>query len=93
VEKWALLAACAERYATAAKLLGYVDASFAKSGENRGPTEEKIHSALLDALTRHCTAHDMQIHRAEGATWTENQAVRFTSDYIATSNGTDRRGN
>ena len=80
-----MLAARAEGYGAAARLLGYLDASYARSGENRGPTEEKIPHALLDALSMRFADDDMQVYKAEGAAWTESQAVRFASDYIAAS--------
>jgi hypothetical protein len=71
----ALLAALQRRTELAAQLLGYADAAYARIGHDREPNEavtservESLVSETLDATRR-------AVLRAEGATWSEGQAI------------------
>jgi predicted ATPase/class 3 adenylate cyclase len=71
----ALLAAVAGDVRRGAKLLGYVEVQYGQLGQKREPTEqwgfEKLTTVLHDKLSTDEISKDM----AEGAAWSEDQAV------------------
>ena len=59
----------------AARLLGYVNKMFLESGFTREPTEQWSYEQLMVALHEHLTDDEIGMLGAEGAAWTEDQAV------------------
>jgi len=60
---------------TAARLLGYVNRGFQESGFAREPTEQWSYNQLMAALSDRLAATEIAALDAEGAAWTEDQAV------------------
>jgi predicted ATPase len=58
-----------------AQLLGYVDAQFGELGQQREPTEQWGYDKLVAALREALTADEIATLGAEGAAWSEDQAV------------------
>jgi predicted ATPase len=59
----------------AAQLLGYVDAQYAALGMQREPTEQWGYDKLIAALRETLSADEIAALGAEGAAWSEDQAV------------------
>ena len=59
----------------AAQLLGYVDAQYAALGLQREPTERQGYDKLMVALREALSDDEIAILGAEGAAWSEDQAV------------------
>jgi predicted ATPase len=59
-----------------AQLLGYVDAQYAALGLQREPTEQWGHDKLMAALRAALSADEIATLGAEGAAWSEDQAVQ-----------------
>jgi hypothetical protein len=85
---FALLAALDGFYAEAAQLAGFVDASYAASGEVREPTEQRIKAELAALLTPNCCVVDLRAWADDASSWSEHRVVEFISHKIA---GTDIR--
>jgi|HubBroStandDraft_1064217.scaffolds.fasta_scaffold00058_20 predicted ATPase/DNA-binding winged helix-turn-helix (wHTH) protein len=77
LQLWVLLGALKGRHREAARLIGFVNASWTRAGEAREWTEQKIYDRLVPLLEANLPALDIQAHGAEGARWTEQQAVDF----------------
>jgi hypothetical protein len=58
-----------------ARLLGYVNAQFATLGYAREPTEQWSYDKLMDALRETLSADEIARLAADGAAWSEDQAV------------------
>jgi predicted ATPase/DNA-binding winged helix-turn-helix (wHTH) protein len=80
---FALLAAQDGFYAEAAQLAGFVDASYAASGEVREPTDQRVEADLAALLTLNCRAVDQQIWAEDASSWSEQRVVEFISNKIA----------
>jgi predicted ATPase/DNA-binding winged helix-turn-helix (wHTH) protein len=86
LQLWALIGAREGRYEAAARLIGFVDRSYAASGEIREPTEQQIYGDLQRALAANVPASGIEAYAADGAGWDEHQAVSFALDHLI-SNG------
>jgi predicted ATPase/DNA-binding XRE family transcriptional regulator len=64
--------------ANAARLLGYVESIFA-SGYKREPTERYTYGLLTEALEQSLTQSEIAAYQTEGATMTEDHAVRLAT--------------
>ncbi|MEI9987819.1 MAG: hypothetical protein WDN69_34670 [Aliidongia sp.] len=82
LQQWALFTALAGRQVEAARLLGFVDNGYSAAGEERQPTELKIHSRLMKHLAAVLTDVDIARYALEGTCWSENEAVRFVQSEI-----------
>jgi predicted ATPase/DNA-binding winged helix-turn-helix (wHTH) protein len=82
LQLWALLAALGGHYSEAARLIGFVDAAVAQTGEIREPTERLIYDRLMGILDAEMSAADRHSCRAQGARWSEKWAVDFTFNHI-----------
>src|ERR1700694_5215314 len=71
----ALLAALSRQVHTAARLSGYVDAQFEELGSDREPTEKSEQDKLLAALREQLAEAEIEKLAADGAAWSEDQAV------------------
>jgi hypothetical protein len=71
----ALLAALGDNARRAAQLLGYVDAQYTALGMQREPTEQWGYDNLMAALRETLSADEIAQLAADGAAWTEDQAV------------------
>ncbi|MDQ6766799.1 MAG: tetratricopeptide repeat protein [Candidatus Eremiobacteraeota bacterium] len=69
-----LLSFRSERH-RAARLTGYVDAAYQKLGNRRESTEEWGYQKLLSSLREGIASDELGVLMAEGAGWTEEQAV------------------
>jgi hypothetical protein len=63
------------RAPNAARLLGYVDETIRKAEFAREPTEKWSYEKLMAALRQHLKDREISALAAEGAGWTEDQAV------------------
>jgi predicted ATPase/class 3 adenylate cyclase len=59
----------------AARLTGYVDATYQGLGNQREPTEEWGYQKLLSSLREEITSDELEALMGEGAGWTEDQAM------------------
>ncbi len=75
IESVALVAATGDDAQRAARLLGYVDAQYGRSGQQRTITAKGIYDKLLAALREKLPDTEMEALVADGATWSEDQAV------------------
>ncbi|GGF28288.1 transcriptional regulator [Aliidongia dinghuensis] len=82
LQHWALIGAREGRYEAAARLLGFVDHGYREAGERREPTEELIHDALQRALAAAVPPTRLDAWAAEGAQWSEPQAVAFARNRL-----------
>jgi predicted ATPase/DNA-binding winged helix-turn-helix (wHTH) protein len=82
LQQWALLGALEGRHKEAARLIGFVDAGYASSGEIRQPTERQISDRLSALLETALPSTDIRSCAAEGAHWSEARAVDFTFDRL-----------
>lgn len=82
LELWALLGALEGRHGASALLRGYVNAGFAASGEIREPVDQEIYDRLAGALATAMPAVEIEASAAEGAQWTEQQAVAFAIRHL-----------
>ena len=71
----ALLAALSGHGQHAARLLGYVDAKYAELGYEREGTEQWGYDKLIAALGESLSHKDNASFAAQGARWSEDQAV------------------
>jgi hypothetical protein len=72
----ALLSSLANNDRRAVKLLGYVDAQFDAHRSKREPTEQWGCDKLVSALRAKLSADDLAELSAEGAAWSEDQALQ-----------------
>jgi len=84
LERWAFLAGRAGQYAEAARLLGFVDAGLARSGEMRAPLSQRVHDETKRLLAAHCAVDDILAWADDGARWSETQAADFTVRRLVT---------
>jgi predicted ATPase len=75
VQHLACAAALSGHPSRAARLLGYVEASFGRQGYRRGTTEQKIYEILTASLSEQLSDTDITAFGAEGMQFTEDQAV------------------
>jgi len=80
--RWALLGALEGRYSDAARLTGFVDLAFASRGEARQKLEQQLNDRLTTLLSAALSPESIQNRAAEGASWDEAQALRFTTDRL-----------
>jgi len=59
----------------AARLTGYVDATYRGLGNQREPTEEWGYQKLLSSLREELTSDELEAFMAEGAGWAEDEAA------------------
>jgi predicted ATPase/DNA-binding winged helix-turn-helix (wHTH) protein len=78
LQLWALIAALEGRYTEAARLLGYVNAAFARMGEVREFTEQRVHDTLMKILLEHRTPEHIRTFGIEGSVWSADRAIEFT---------------
>ena len=74
-QHFALLSALAGDARRAAQLLGHADARYEQLGIKREPTELRSYDTLRAALQETLSDGEIQILGAEGAVWSEDQAV------------------
>jgi len=75
VQHLGLIAAMAGQASHAARLLGYVDAKFKAVGYQRAHTEQWGYDKLMAALRKKLSDAEIEKLAAEGAAWSEDQAV------------------
>jgi predicted ATPase/class 3 adenylate cyclase len=75
IQHLATLAALRGDVRRAARLLGYVDASFCNEGYEREHTERRIYEILMTALRERLTGSEIKALAAEGAFLTADQAA------------------
>lgn len=85
LEKCALLGALEGRYEAASRLIGFVDRSFADTGQTRETTELKTYGLLLQKLEAGLPADKREKCAAEGARWSQARAVDFALDQLVSS--------
>jgi predicted ATPase/DNA-binding winged helix-turn-helix (wHTH) protein len=86
LQVWASLGAVEGRYEGAAKLAGYVDAGYAALGYSREATEQYLQDRLGKLLEDNLPPAIIRSHAAEGAGWSEDQAVNFVYDRLIPPN-------
>jgi tetratricopeptide (TPR) repeat protein len=92
LQLWALLAALDGRSEDAARLAGFVDAGVALSREIRQPFDRQIHERLTSLLATALPEEQRRCAAAEGAGWTERQAVEQVREclIVRPASGADR---
>ncbi|MBV8164767.1 MAG: tetratricopeptide repeat protein [Candidatus Eremiobacteraeota bacterium] len=75
IQHLALIAALRNRSTKAAQSLGYVEAQFKALEFQREPTEQWGHDKLMAALREKLSDAEIEKNAAEGAAWSEDQAV------------------
>ena len=84
LQLWALIGARQGRGDAAARLQGFVDQGYAVSGEIREPTEQRIFDDIRRVLEASIPPSRIEACAAEGAGWSERQAVSFALDHLVT---------
>jgi tetratricopeptide (TPR) repeat protein len=79
LQKWAVLAAFEGRLAAAAQLIGFLDAEHLRRGYPRAIFEQRLYDELMRRLEAGLPAADLAARQAEGAPWTEAEAIEFTT--------------
>lgn len=82
LQLWALLGALDSRFVAAARLIGWVDADYDRSGEVREPLEQKIVELLSRQLADKYRPADLAVWAADGAEWSTSQAIEFAMDRV-----------
>jgi tetratricopeptide (TPR) repeat protein len=77
MQLWALLAVRSGQTTEAAALLGFVDAGMQRHGETLEPAEQRVYDRLSALLTTALPPAKIETHAAEGALWSEAQALDF----------------
>jgi tetratricopeptide (TPR) repeat protein len=75
LQHFAVLAGLGGDSRRGAQLLGYVDAQYAALGQQREPTEQWGYDKLMAALRETLSADEIAQLAADGAAWSEDQAV------------------
>ncbi|MDQ6767920.1 MAG: NB-ARC domain-containing protein [Candidatus Eremiobacteraeota bacterium] len=76
LQHFALLMALLSQTQNAARLLGYVDVQLKELGDEREPTERWGYETLMATLREHLSDAEIERLAAEGARWSEDQAVQ-----------------
>ncbi len=79
---WALLAAEGGRHADAGRIMGFIERQFQQSGEARQRPEQLLTERVLQKLGEGLTPDSIDVWRAEGAEWVEEQAVKYVTDHL-----------
>jgi predicted ATPase/DNA-binding winged helix-turn-helix (wHTH) protein len=82
MQLWALLGALDGRYVAAARLIGWVDADYMRSGEVREPLEQKVLELLSKLLLDKYRPDDLAVWASDGAAWSTKRALEFTVDRV-----------
>ncbi len=85
LQVWSYLMACDDRHVDAARLLGFVDAQYARFGEARHKPGRDLCERLLQKLAENLTDDSMAVWRSEGALWTDAQAVNYVRQVLRKS--------
>jgi predicted ATPase/class 3 adenylate cyclase len=75
LQQLALLGALRRQAHNAARLIGYVDRQYKELGSERESTEQMGYKKLMAALQEQLSDREMEMLAAEGAAWSEDQAV------------------
>jgi tetratricopeptide (TPR) repeat protein len=70
-------------YADAARLIGFVDRQFARSGDAKQRQEQQVRDVLFSALREHLSQDSVSIWSDEGAQWAESQAVEQVNNNLS----------
>lgn len=65
----------ADKCNNGARLIGYVDVQYKELGSQREPTEKWGYDKLMAALREHRSEAEIEKLAAEGAAWSQDQAV------------------
>jgi tetratricopeptide (TPR) repeat protein len=87
LQQWALLGALDGRRREAAQLIGFVDAGYAASGDIRQPSAKQVYDRLQRLLEAELPAADIHACAAQGARWSDMEAVAFASDRLISPGG------
>jgi predicted ATPase/DNA-binding winged helix-turn-helix (wHTH) protein len=87
--QWALIGAREGRLEAAARLSGYVDEAVSRNGDIYGATESHIRDQLQNLLATTLPAEDRQSLAAEGAGWSEAEAVALVIEYLIVQKNSD----
>jgi predicted ATPase len=74
----ALIRALGGELPSAARLIGYVNGQFKELGVEREPTERWCYERLMVTMREHLSGPEIEKLAAEGAAWSEDQAVEET---------------
>ena len=77
LQVWAVLAAFERRLTEAAQLIGFVDAERVRTGQPPRRSEQRLYDELMRRLQTGLPAADLLARTAEGAHWSEAEAVDF----------------
>jgi predicted ATPase/DNA-binding winged helix-turn-helix (wHTH) protein len=77
LQVFALIGALEERYIEAAKVIGWIDAEYDRTGEPREGTEQRIYDRALSLLTANRRTEDIELWIAEGTRWDEERALDY----------------
>jgi tetratricopeptide (TPR) repeat protein len=79
LQVWAFLAASDGGFVDAARLIGFVDAQYARYGEARQTPERLLAERLQELLRANLSLEDNEVWRQEGSGWTEEDAVNYVT--------------
>jgi predicted ATPase/DNA-binding winged helix-turn-helix (wHTH) protein len=82
LQVWAPLLARDGDIAAAARIYGWSCAEYARTGEIREPTEQALCDLLLTLFKAHPKPEEIEAWIAEGAEWTEKDAIEFAMNHI-----------
>ncbi len=87
--QWALIGAQEGRVEAAARLSGYLDGAVSRNGDIYGATESHIKAQLQNLLATTLPAEDRQSLTAEGAGWSEAEAIALVIEYLFVQKNSD----
>jgi predicted ATPase/DNA-binding winged helix-turn-helix (wHTH) protein len=82
LQLWTLIGAREGCYVEAARVLGFVDAGYGRSGEVREPTEQRIYEEVGRLLAERLTIEDIRVWANEGARWDDDEAATFVQRHL-----------
>jgi tetratricopeptide (TPR) repeat protein len=85
LQVWAPILAKDGDIANAARIYGWASAEYDRTGEIREPTEQLVCDVLQTPFKAYPKPEEIEIWLAEGAKWTEKDAIDFAMHYIVAS--------
>ncbi len=82
LQMWALIGALEGRYAEAARLSAWVDATFERGGDRRNFWEQRSYERLQSHLSGRVSDPERQANAVAAADWQMSDAVNFALDHI-----------
>jgi predicted ATPase/DNA-binding winged helix-turn-helix (wHTH) protein len=91
LQVWAVLAGFEGNLTEAAQLIGFVDAERARAQTPRQSPEQRLYCKLMRRLEAGLPAAELLARKAEGALWSEAEAIEFTAKRLVAAGPSAKR--